>query len=289
MLSQRQRSKLLPYIYLLPCLILIAAILLYPVLVGIYTSLLDRDMYTMEGVFVGLRNFRRLADEPVFLLALGNTLWWTGTVVAGQYVLGLMLALLLNEDVRGRFVFRALILVPWVVPLAVAAVAWKWIYAEYYGILNHILRSLGIIRHNVAWLANHETAMWSVIAVGIWKGIPFVAIVLLAALQSIPREEYEAAMIDGAGSLQSFIHITLPNLRGISFIVIVLTTIWNFNQFDLTHILTRGGPGNATQLLSTYTYQLFFSAFQFSFAAAVAVVMLVVLMCLTVIYVRRII
>jgi multiple sugar transport system permease protein len=289
MLSQRRRTKLLPYLYLVPCLILIGAILLYPVLVGIYTSLLSRDMFDMVGRFVGLQNFRALADDRVFLLALGNTLWWTGTVVLGQYVLGMMLALLLNEDVRGRFVFRALILVPWVIPLAVAAVAWKWIYAEYYGILNHILRSLGIISGNVAWLANHETAMWSVITVGIWKGIPFVAIVLLAALQSIPREEYEAAMIDGAGGLQSFVHITLPHLRGISFIVIVLTTIWNFNQFDLTHILTRGGPGDATQLLSTYTYQLYFSAFQFSFAAAVAVVMLVVLMSLTVIYIKRII
>ena len=252
-------------------------------------SLLNRDLFNLEGTFVGLDNFIKLARDPVFLQALGNTLWWTATVVAGQYILGLLLALMLNEDVPGRPLFRALILIPWVVPLAIAAVAWKWIYAEMYGILNHMLRSAGLIQGNVAWLANPETAMWSVIAVGIWKGIPFVAIVLLAALQAIPREEYEAAMIDGAGGWQSFLHITLPHLKNISFIAIILTTIWNFNQFDLTHILTRGGPGNSTQLLSTYTYQLFFSAFQFSYAAAVATIMLIVLMVISIVYVRRII
>jgi len=284
----RIKKKLTPYAYLSPCILLLCVILLYPLVNGIYLSVLDRDAFNLEGSFVGLRNFSDLLSDTVFFTALGNTLWWTLSVVAGTYLFGLMLALLLNQDVSGRFIFRAIILVPWVIPPAIAAIAWRWMYAEQYGVFNHIFNTSGLIQHNVAWLANPDIAMWAVIAVGIWKGIPFVAIVLLAGLQSIPREEYEAAMMDGANRRQRFRYVTFPHLTGISLIVIVLMTIWNVNQFALTHILTRGGPGNATQVLSTHTYHLFFSAFEFSTAAAVATVMLIIMMALTGIYIKRI-
>jgi multiple sugar transport system permease protein len=184
-------------------------------------------------------------------------------------------------------VFRTLILIPWIIPPAIAAVVWKWIYSEQDGILNHILLGAGVIDHPVAWLATPDMAMWAVIAVGIWKGTPFVAICLLAGLQTIPITQYEAALVDGARSFRRFWHITMPHLRSISFIALILTTIWNVNQFALTHILTRGGPGHTTQILSTYAYQLFFTAFDLGHSAAVATVMLIIMMGLTSIYVRR--
>lgn len=288
-LEYRLKEKLTPYVYLLPCLFLICTLLLYPLISGIVLSFFDKDAYNLEASFVGLKNYLLLFENRVFFIALWHTIWWALTVLAGRYLLGLLLALLLNQKIRGRVIFRSIILVPWVIPPAIAAIAWKWIYAEQYGILNHLLTSVRIIDNNIAWLANTNTAMWSIIAVGIWQGIPFVAIVLLAGLQAIPKEEHEAAMIDGANSWQSLRYITMPHLRNISFIIIILTTIWNINQFELTYILTRGGPGNLTQILSTYTYQLFFAAFQFSAAATVATVMLVIMMILTAFYIRRII
>jgi multiple sugar transport system permease protein len=287
--AYRRREKALPYAYLSPAIILIGVLLLYPLVSGIFLSFVNRDAYTPAPVFVGLKNYLLLARDKTFLLSLWHTIWWALSVLVGQYLLGLLLAVLLNKPIPGRAVFRAIILTPWVIPPALAAITWKWIYEEQYGILNSILISLGLIRENVAWLATDATAMWAIIAAGIWQGIPFVAIVLLAGLQAIPGEEYEAATIDGANSWQSFRYLTIPHLRNISFIVIILSTIWNINQFELTYILTRGGPGNATQVLSTYTYQLFFSAFQFSMAAAVATVMLIIMMVLTGFYIRRII
>ncbi len=288
MLAYRFREKSRPYLYLLPTVLLLAAILLYPLLNGVYLSFLNKDATTLQASFVGLKNYAGLPGDRVFVTAMWHTVWWTLTVLAGRYGLGLLLALLLNQKVRGRVFFRSVILIPWVIPPAIASIAWKWIYAEQYGILNHMLVGAGIIEHNVAWLAESGTAMWAIIAIGIWQGIPFVAVVLLAGLQAIPPEEYEAAMIDGANFWQSFRFITMPHLRNISLIVIILTTIWNINQFELTYILTRGGPGIATQVLSTYIYQLFFSAFQFSTAATVATVMLLMTMVLTGFYIKRI-
>jgi len=284
-----RRERMLPYAYLSPAMVLISVILLYPVISGLLLSLFNRDAYNPSPSFVGLKNYLLLAKDTTFLLSLWHTLWWALSVLFGQYVLGLALALLLNKRIRGRAVFRAIILTPWVIPPALAAITWKWIYEEQYGILNSILMFLGILRTRVAWLGTDRTAMWALIAAGIWQGIPFVAIVLLAGLQAIPLEEYEAAKIDGANAWQCFRFLTMPHLTGISFIVIILSTIWNINQFELVYILTRGGPGNATQVLSTYTYQLFFSAFQFSTAATVATVMLIILMVLTGFYIRRII
>jgi multiple sugar transport system permease protein len=283
--SYLRRERVLPYVYLSPTMVLIGVILLYPVVSGILLSFLNRDAYTASPSFVGLKNYFLLARDKTFLVSLWHTIWWALSVLVGQYLLGMVLALLLNKPIPGRAVFRAIILTPWVIPPALAAITWKWIYEEQYGILNSLLVGLGVIRTNVAWLATNE----AIVAAGIWQGIPFVAIVLLAGLQAIPLEEYEAARIDGANAWQSFRFLTIPHLANISFIVIILSTIWNINQFELTYILTRGGPGNATQVLSTYTYQLFFSAFQFSTAAAVATVMLIILMVLTGFYIKRII
>ena len=284
--SHRFHPSLIPYVYLAPVLLLIGGLLVYPVVDGVLLSLKTQSPLG-EGAFVGLQNYSDLIKQPIFRQAIANTVWWTVAVTFGEFLLGLGLALLLNRPIRGRAIFRMMILVPWVIPPAIAAVLWKWIFAEQGGILNHILSITGAVGQPIAWLATPEIAMWAVIGVGIWKGSPFVAICLLAGLQAIPVTQYEAAIVDGARAFQRFRYVTLPHLRGIAFIAIILTTIWNVNQFALTHILTRGGPGNSTQILSTYSYQLMFTAFDFGHSAAVATVMLVIMMSFTGIYVRR--
>lgn len=288
-LSHKAAQRAVPYLFLAPTAVLVMVLLLVPVANGFMLSLQERDLFNPTGRFTGLTNFIKLGDDPIFWRALLNTVQWTVVVVLAQYLFGLGLALLLNADVRGRGVFRALVLVPWVIPQAISAIAWKWLYAEQYGVLNALLRDMGLIKANVAWLGLPETVMWAVTAVGIWKGVPFVAIVLLAALQALEREQVEAAVVDGAGGWQVFRFITIPHLRYTSFIVLALSTIWTFNQFDLTHVLTRGGPGYASQLLSTYVYQLFMTAFDFGKAAAVAVLMLITVAFLAWAYIRRIV
>lgn len=287
-MSRRHASnQIAPYLYLAPVLCLIGVLLVYPVVDGIVLSLRDQPAIGGGGAFVGLRNYVDLVRLPIFRTAVSNTLWWTLAVTTGEFILGLCLALLLARPIRGRAFFRTIILVPWIIPPAIAAVVWKWIYAEQGGILNHLLERLHILDGPVTWLSSPGLAMWSVIFVGVWKGTPFVAICLLAGLQAIPNGQYEAARVDGATAWQRLRFVTLPNLRSISLVVVILTTIWNVNQFAITHILTRGGPGHTTQILSTYAYQLFFTAFDLGHSAAVATVMLVIMMGLTGYYVSH--
>ncbi|MCZ7545536.1 MAG: sugar ABC transporter permease [Anaerolineae bacterium] len=175
---------------------------------------------------------------------------------------------------------------PWVVPSVVAALCWRWIYAGEYGILNHMLQQVGLIQRPLQWLSTPDLAMPAVIAVGIWKWVPFMAVVMLAGLQSIPKELYEAAEVDGANIVQRFRQITMPHVRNLSLIATLLSFIWTFNHFDIVYVMTKGGPANATHLLSTYSYLSAFAYFDIGYAAAMAVVMLVALTVLAVPYLR---
>lgn len=264
-----------------------AILILFPLARGVMMSFTEVDLAHQGSMtFVGLDQFLKLPGDPVFWRALGNTAKWTVGVVVFQYLFGLGIALLLNEPIPLRGLFRGLILVPWVVPSVVAALCWRWIYAGEYGILNHMLQQVGVISKPLQWLATPDLAMPAVIAVGIWKWVPFMAVVLLAGLQSIPKELYEAAEVDGASVVQRFWHITMPHLRNLSLITTLLSFIWTFNHFDIVYVMTKGGPANATHLLSTYSYLSAFAYFDIGYAAAMAVVMLVALTALAVPYLR---
>lgn len=239
-----------------------------------------------EMHFVGLQNYAQMISDPVFHIALRNTAIWTLGVVSLQYLLGLVVALLLNEPIPLRGLFRGLVLVPWVVPSVVAALDWRWIYAPDYGILNYVLSSIGVISDPLQWLSDRHLAMLAVIIVGVWKSTPFMAVVLLAGLQSIPKELYDAAEVDGASMLQRFWYITFPNLRYLSMIVTMLAIIWTFNDFDIVYVMTKGGPSNATHLLSTYAYLSAFTYSDLGYAAAISVVMLVILLVFAIFYSR---
>ena len=274
------------YFMILPSMVSISLLTLVPLLDGLIVSIQSQDLARPNPTrFVGLAHYSRaLIEDEDFWSSLGRTLIWTVGSVVGAYCLALSLALLVNIDIQGRKFFRALFLLPWVVPEVSTALLWKWLYGDEFGILNFILKSLGMINSPVLWLADPALAMPSVIAVQIWKLYPVMFIVLLAALQNVPKELHEAATIDGANSRQRFWYITLPFIRGTSVIITLLASIWSFQNFDIIYLLTGGGPAGATKVLATLMYQKAFWGSEMGYAAAIGVLMLVVLLLISIVY-----
>ena len=274
------------YFMILPSMVIITLLTLVPLLDGLIVSIQSQDLARPNPTrFVGLAHYSRaLIEDEDFWSSLGRTLIWTVGSVVGAYCLALSLALLVNIDIQGRKFFRALFLLPWVVPEVSTALLWKWLYGDEFGILNFILKSLGMINSPVLWLADPALAMPSVIAVQIWKLYPVMFIVLLAALQNVPKELHEAATIDGANSRQRFWYITLPFIRGTSVIITLLASIWSFQNFDIIYLLTGGGPAGATKVLATLMYQKAVWGSEMGYAAAIGVLMLVVLLLISIVY-----
>lgn len=286
-LSMAVRNRLFIVACLLPASIALVAIIAYPLAYGLYLSLTDANPLTLQANFIGLENYRYLWEDSVYRGGLVRTIVFTVSIVAIEFPLALILALMLNEPLRGRAIYRSLLLIPWVMPNVVAAVIWKWIYSPDFGLLNYGLKELGIIDSYMNFLSDPGRALPSVIAVGVWKGIPFSTVVLLAGLQAVPNDVMEAARVDGANAWQRFRDVTVPSLLPIAVVVIVLRTVWTFNSFDLVYVLTGGGPGWATQLLSIYVYLSSFQYQQLGYGAAMAVTMLFVLAIPVAIFVRR--
>ncbi|MDI7861995.1 sugar ABC transporter permease [Rhizobiaceae bacterium n13] len=268
-----------PYLYSAPALVLIAAVMLVPLIVGISYAFRDIQLLNpFSGGFVGLEHFRTLANDQAFYRALRNTLWWTGTSVFLQFALGLILALLLDKPFYGRGLAQALVFLPWAVPTFLAGLNWAWLFNPVIGPIPHWLHALGIMSepHNI--LADPQLAMWGPIIANVWWGIPFFAITLLAALQAIPRDLYEAASIDGAGPVQRFMSITLPFLAPTIAITILLRTVWISNFADLIIVMTNGGPADRTQIVASYIFTQAFKRLDFGYASAIALVLLVLLL-----------
>jgi ABC-type sugar transport system permease subunit len=282
----RQQRVRFAYYLILPSVILITLLNLVPMIEGIVVSLQNQNMLRPNpDAFVGLKHYNRaLFDEEVVWGSLVRTIFWTIGSVAGGYVVGLSLALLLNMEIRGRAFFRALLLVPWVVPDVATALIWKWLYADEFGVINFLLSKAGIIGQPVLWLADPNLAMPSVILVQVWKLTPVMFIVLLAALQNVPKELYESAMIDGANAWQRLWNVTLPLIRPTSVIITLLASIWTFQAFDLVYLMTGGGPADATKILPTLIYEKAFWANDLGYAAAIGMLMLVCLLVLSVAY-----
>ena len=271
------RQNLYAYILIAPGLLLVGVILVYPLLRGVASSFFTQSPGSMEfDAFVGLKYYKELLADKIFWKALGNSVLWTVVIVAALYVFGLCIALLLNKGFKGRGIYRSLILIPWVVPGIAAAMTWKWMYASQYGIVNHILQALGLLDKGVDWLGSTSTALGSIMVTAVWKDIPFVTIVLLAALQSIDTTLYEAVRIDGGSTFQAFWHITMTGIKNVSITTILLEIIWTFNKFDLVYAMTKGGPSNSTQIVPVYTYITAFNFFKLNKAAAIGVVGLLV-------------
>lgn len=273
---------------IMPAFILMILLLLYPVVQGIAYSFMDYRLNRPDKKgFVFLQNFIKLiTTDDKFYNSFGFTLLNAIGVVLISYTIGFAIAMLLNQKVVGRGVFRALILLPWIISSSVTATNWKWILNERYGIVNIILQKTGIIDEPILFLARPENARLVVILLGAWKTLPFMTIVILAGLQSVSMDLYESAAIDGAGFLKSLRYITLPGIRKVTLMCTTLQFIWTFNNFENIYLLTEGGPNDATYILPVYIYQQAFARNNISYASAIAVTILILMIIFTIIRFR---
>ena len=283
------RVRALPYAMLAPALLVVAVVVFAPMAEAFLTSLYDLILWKPNAArFVGLGNYLRLWDDPVFWTALGHTALWIGLTVPLQMALGLAAALLLNRDFPWRGLARALVIVPWALPSVVIALMWRWIYDPNVGVLNDILLHLNIVRAAVPWLADPAIALYAVIGVLTWQGFPFFAVMILAGLQGIPRELYEAAAIDGAGGWKQFRHVTLPGIAPVLTTAALLRVIWVANSMDVIFVMTGGGPGYATHTLPLYAFVRARQNLDFGYGSAIAVTFTLLLGAVIAFYVTRI-
>ena len=284
-----ERENSLGLILMAPAVIVLLVFIAYPFLLGIWYSLTNTRI-GVPGVFVGLDNFISNAQNGIFQQTLKNTFVYTGITTAFKLVLGMALALLMNQHYRGRNLVRAALLLPWIIPTALSTLAWLWIFDSTYGIISWLLKSAGLIQRNIPFLGDPLLAMSSVIVVNIWRGTPFFAISLLAGLQTIPQDLYEAAAIDGASAWQRFMKVTLPLIMPVLTIVTLFSIIWTFADFQLIYVLTKGGPANQTHIFGTYAYQVGLNATEIGQGAAIALYMfpiLAVFATILLIYLRK--
>lgn len=270
-----------------PTVLIFCAVIVYPLISAIYLSFFKVFTPTLESSWVGLGNYRELLASDAFWSALGNTLIWTVGTLTLQIIFGIGMALVLHQNIWFRSLARSLILFPYFISTVVAVLVWKWVFNDLYGILNHLLMASGLTDMPIDYLGSQPNAMISVILVGAWKYFPFVVIAVLARLQTIPEPLYEAARIDGAGPIARFFDVTLPQLRDVLVVIVMLRAIWDFKEFDLIWLLTGGGPLSSTETLPLVVYRQAFALNQMGMAAAWAVAMMAILLVFMVGYIRR--
>jgi multiple sugar transport system permease protein len=268
-----ERRGFLSALFMFPSAVLLLVFLTYPLGLGVWLGFTDARV-GRPGIFIGLENYEYLWNDSIFRLSVFNTLLYTVSASILKFVLGLWLALLLNEKLPLKSFFRAIVLLPWVVPTVLSAIAFWWIYDSQFSIISWALIELGIIDQRINFLGDPTNARAAVIAANVWRGIPFVAITLLAGLQTIPQSLYEAATLDGASRWQLFRHVTLPLLTPIIAITMTFSVLFTFTDFQLIYVLTRGGPVNATHLMATLSFQRAISGGQLGEGAAIAVAMI---------------
>ena len=267
------------YVFLLANVSLFAAFTIYPVFASFYYSLTKWTNLAEKGTFIGIDNYINLAGDEIFRTVLVNTFYYTFGVIPLQTVLGLAIAVLLNQNVRLRTVYRAAYFVPVVTSMVAVSMVWQWMYQAQYGIINSFLKALGIEGPN--WLFSKTWSMPAVIVMSIWKNVGYSIVLYLAALQGVPEQLYESAHIDGANAWQRFRHITIPLISATTFFIIVLSIIGSFQSFDQIYVLTQGGPGRTTSVIVHYLYQNGFQWFNMGYAAAIAWVLFAILFAFT--------
>lgn len=278
----RLREPAVGYLFVAPAVLLLLAVLVYPALTTLRLSV------SLPGGRVGLQQYGFLFSDPLFWQVVRQTAVFVAASVAAHLLLGMGAALAVAGAVPARGLFRVVALLPWVVPDVVAGIVWKWILNPLYGVLNDLLVAAGVVGQPLEWLTHPTLAPLSVILANVWRGFPFVMVILLAGLQSIPQELYEAASLDGAGSWARFRFVTLPGLRKVLVVALALDTIWEVRRFGLVQAMTGGGPGTLTEVLSTQVFKQYFHFYRFEYASAMAVAMTVLLLAVSLPYVRMI-
>ncbi len=276
-------------LYALPAFLYMLFFVGYPIVSNLILSLQNvtvRNLVRGSRDFIGFDNYIKLMQDTVFLRAMFNTLLFTVSCLIVQFVIGFALALLFQKDFSFARPVRGLLMIPWMIPMTVTALIFKFMFSTDVGIINYFLKSAGLISENIQWLTSPTTAMTAVIIANIWIGIPFNTILISTGLTTIPLELYESAAIDGANGRQKFFKITLPLMRTTIESLLVLGFIYTFKVYDMVYVMTGGGPVNSTHLLSTYSYKLSFEMFQYSLGSSAANVLLVILLLVGVVYLK---
>ena len=280
-----RKHKLLPYVLVAPSLLAIIVFLLIPVGRAILISFTDAKLLTLQSArFIGLENYVTFFSSISFGRVIRATLIYVFGGVSVTYLLGLFTAVILNRRFVGRPVVRTLLILPWVVPQVVLVIIWKWMLNPKFGIINFFLNQLNIIPPNFSWFSDPAFAMLAILFTTWWKQYPLALLILLAGLQSIPVILYEAAEVDGANFLQKFFHITMPGLKYITTVLLLLLTIWHFGNFVIVWLMTQGGPADATATLTIYTYLNAFKFSKFGYGATIGVIILVVSLLFSLVY-----
>jgi len=292
------RAKWLPYLFIGPSLTALIVLVFYPLSNGIYLSFTDatqlnslrripnRPPIEATYEFIGLDNYRAVLTDEVyyFWVTFQQTLIWTASNIVLHIIIGLALALLLNRKIRGRGIYRMLLIVPWAVPTYISAYAWRFLFNAEYGFINNTTEWLGLGR--TAWFSSQATAMFAVVMANTWIAIPFNMVAFLGGLQSIPNDLYEAADVDGTNGLQKFFFITLPMLRPVMVTVSLLGVIWTFNSFNMIYLVSEGAPARKTEILATWAWRLGFDQRLYGIAAAYSVLILIILIFFSFFYMR---
>jgi len=277
------------YFLISPAVFLMTVLLAYPFVLAVWISLTNRVLGE-PGRFVGLENFLKLLQDPLFRQTVWNSFVYTISTVFLKMLLGIILALLLNQEMPCRNLVRGALLLPWIVPTSLSVLTWLWMFDSLFSVVNYLLLGVGIISRKIPWLGDPFWAMVSVVIVNTWRGLPFFAISFLAGLMTIPKELYEAAETDGARGMRQFWSITLPLLQPVIAVVVLFSTIWTFADFQIVYILTHGGPINATQIFATMAYDVALVAGRIGEGSAISLFLfpaLLVVIVLMLRYLRR--
>lgn len=280
-----KKERLFSYSLLIPLFLMVAGIQLFPIIYAFVLSFTDRQLFSTSSNFVGLKNYISIMESQEFWQTLMNNVIYAGSCVIFQVTAGLSTSLLLVRKFRGNYYFRAIVTFPYLVPTIVAVLIFKWMFSDVFGIVNQGLIYLGLLNQKVGWF-DADRAMFSVILVSVWRFFPFAILLFVPALEAIPKELYEAAKVDGASPVQQFFHVTLPQIKEILFVVIILRGIWMFNNFNVIWLLTGGGPAGMTQHLPILSYLQAFQEFDIGLGSATSIAGLLVLLVPMLIYLR---
>lgn len=265
-------------VFVLPAMLIVFLLLVYPIFSSIYFSFTSKNLIRPYYKWIWFDNFKFVLTNPEFYRAFLNSIKWTILSITGQLLVGFIAALSLNKIPKFSGFYRTLLIIPWAFPAIVIAFSWKWILNDVYGFIPNLLTQLHITKENINFLADPKTTFWIVLFINIWFGAPLFMVNILAALKTIPREQYEAAIVDGASSFQVFRYITIRHIRGVIGLLVVLRTIWVFNNFDLLYLLTGGGPSDLTTTLPIYAYKTGWNLKRLGTASAVTILLLLFLM-----------
>ncbi len=287
--SRQVGLKLKKFIFwmLFPTFAIIVVLTYYPTIQGAILAFKDYSVFNFQNIhFVGFTNFKSIFEDPGFAIAAWNTIWWIAFSVTLQFILGFALALLMRKPFKGRGLYAGIVFYPWALSGFAIGILWSWLLNGQFGLINDILIKMHIVSHGINFLANPEYAFISVIAVNVWYGIPFFAIMILAALQSIPNSLYESAEIDGAGFIMKFFHITIPYIKPTLVSTVLLRIIWVMNFPDIIYGMTRGGPAGMTNILATYMINIVYFESDYSKASAVGLIIISALSLYTLFYLK---